>query len=71
MPICKNNPKKKYTGQEPSPKGLGFCASGEKEGTKMKGKDGNLWIKKNGRWIKKIDNKIDNTILNYFKLFKY
>lgn len=52
MPICKNNNKKNYTGEEPSPKGLGYCASSEKEGTKMKGKDGNIWIKKNGRWIK-------------------
>ena len=48
---CKNNPKKTYLGVEPSPKGLGFCASGEKEGTEMKGKDGNMWVKKNGKWI--------------------
>jgi hypothetical protein len=53
MPICKNNPKRKYIGEEPSPKGLGYCASGEKEGTIMKGKDGNLWLKSNGKWIKK------------------
>ncbi len=51
---CKNNPKKTYLGTEPSPKGLGFCASGEKEGTEMKGKDGNMWVKKNGKWAKKI-----------------
>lgn len=24
MPICKNTPKKHYTGNEPSPKGLGY-----------------------------------------------
>ncbi len=52
MPYCKNNPRKTYEGTEPSPKGLGYCASGEKEGTKMKGKDGNIWIKSNGKWIK-------------------
>lgn len=46
MPYCKNNPKKTYKGTEPSPKGLGYCASGEKEGTIKKGKDGNKWIKK-------------------------
>ena len=46
MPTCKNNSKKTYNGNEPSPKGLGFCASSEKEGTKMKGNDGNIWIKK-------------------------
>ena len=63
MPNCKNNSKKTYKGDdpfrastcvdEPSPKGLGFCASAEKEGTEMKGKDGNMWVKKTGRWIKK------------------
>ncbi len=52
MPICKNNKNKTYTGEEPSPKGLGYCASGEKEGKEMKGKDGNMWIKINGKWIK-------------------
>ena len=52
MPICKNNSKKQYTGDEPSPKGLGYCASGEKEGKIMKGKDRNTWIVSKGRWIK-------------------
>ena len=50
MPICKNNPNRKYKGTEPSPKGLGWCASGEKIGKKRKGKDGNMWI------IKKVSN---------------
>jgi hypothetical protein len=59
MPKCKNNPKKTYTGEEPSPKGLGFCAGSEKEGTIMKGKDGNMWIKSNGRWVK---NKSDEDV---------
>ncbi len=66
MPICKNHPKRHYTGKEPSPKGLGYCASGEEEGKIMKGRDGNTWIKKNGKWInhdadnfeKKIDKKL-------------
>ena len=58
---CKNNPKKMYSGLEPSPKGLGFCASGEKEETEMKGKDGNMWVKKNGKWVKKISKQ------NYYK----
>jgi hypothetical protein len=56
MPFCKNNPKRTYTGKEPSPKGLGYCASGEKEGTIKKGKDGNTWIKEKGRWIKLEDD---------------
>lgn len=44
MPPCKNNPKKHYVGDEPSPKGLGFCASAEEVGTTMEGRDGKLYI---------------------------
>jgi len=70
MPNCKNNPNKTYTGNEPSPKGLGYCASGEKEKTEMKGKDGNIWIKKNNRWIKK--NMKENYHKKIFdKLYKW
>jgi len=29
MPYCINYPKRTYTGKEHSPKGLGYCASGE------------------------------------------
>jgi len=61
MPYCINNNKKTYTGNEPSPKGLGYCASGEKEGTKMKGKDGNMWIKSNGKWIKNKTTLVDKS----------
>jgi hypothetical protein len=61
MPYCINNNKKTYTGNEPSPKGLGYCASGEKEGTKMKGKDGNMWIKSNGKWIKNNATLVDKS----------
>ena len=61
MPYCINNSKKTFTGKEPSPKGLGYCASGEKEGTEMKGKDGNIWVKKNDKWCKK------NSKENYYK----
>mgnify|MGYP007047344606 CR=1 FL=1 len=57
MPKCKNNPSRSYKGTEPSPKGLGYCASGESIGKKRKGKDGKMWIVKevksgNGRWMK-------------------
>ena len=65
MPYCINNPKRTYKGNEPSPKGLGYCASGEEEGTTMKGKDDNLWIKKGGKWV------IDNEKLLYDKLYKW
>lgn len=79
MPYCKNDPKKKYKGTEPSPKGLGWCAHSEKEGKVRKGKDGNKWIikiNKNGvlRWIKKyntVKNKIrTNKISIHKKWFK-
>jgi hypothetical protein len=41
-----------YTGKEPSPKGLGYCAHLRAAGTRMRGLDGNMWIikvDKNGR----------------------
>jgi len=69
MPYCINNPKRSYTGKEPSPKGLGYCASGEKEGKKMKGKDGNMWIKSNGKWH--ISNNICENIVKYVKTKKF
>ena len=44
MPYCKNDHKKSYKGDEPSPKGLGYCAHSENIGTIKNGKDGNKWI---------------------------
>ena len=72
MPYCINNPKRTYTGKEPSPKGLGFCASGEKEGTEMKGKDGNMWVKSKGKWVKMtLTKKADcDNIVKYVKTQK-
>ena len=67
MPTCKNNPKKNYTGKEPSPKGLGYCASGEKEGTEMKGNDGDTWVVKRGRWVKQ---EFDDFLL-FEKLYRW
>lgn len=72
MPVCKNNPERSYTGTEPSPKGLGFCASGEVDGTKMRGKDGNMWIKTNDRWVKHISkrelkDKMFNQLVDWWK----
>ena len=72
MPVCKNNPKKTYTGTEPSPKGLGYCAGTEKEGTIKKGLDGDMWIKSNGRWVKnKSDEKIQYKKILYKKLYNW
>jgi len=67
MPICKNNPNKTYIGNEPSPKGLGYCASGEKEGIKKKGLNGKTWIVKKGKWVLLLDPK---DVL-FKKLFKW
>ena len=53
MGLCKNcRVKKYYSGKEPSPKGLGYCASCmKKAGMRKKGRDGKYWItsrRKNG-----------------------
>lgn len=58
MPVCLNDPKKKYKGDEPSPKGVGYAAHAENSDTVRLGRDGNLWIisentKGVKRWIKK------------------
>lgn len=73
MLICKNDPKRKYKGTEPSPKGLGWCAHAEKEGKVRKGADGNKWVikrNKNGnlKWVKKSNKK--NNIKISKKWFK-
>ncbi len=52
---CFNDPTRYYKGDEPSPKGLGYCAHCEKIGYEMNGLDGRVWkvVKtKNGvkRW---------------------
>ena len=57
MPKCKNSNTGTYKGTEPSPKGLGYCARGEKVGKKKKGRDGNMWEVKEtkkgtARWVK-------------------
>ena len=44
MPYSKNNSKKTYSGKKTSRKELGYCASGEKDGTITKGKDGNILL---------------------------
>lgn len=44
MPYCINNYKKTYKGNEPSPKGFGYCAHSEEIGTIKNGLDGNKWI---------------------------
>lgn len=53
---CKCNKSKKYSGNEPSPKGLGYCAHCTPLHVTMKGKDGNLWenvkFKNSRRWVK-------------------
>lgn len=53
---CLNDPTKTYKGNEPSPKGLGYCAHAEKIGKRMIGKNYMHWIvkkTKNGtkRWV--------------------
>ena len=77
MPICINNSKRYYKGTEPSPKGLGYSAQVLKEGSKKKGKDGNMWIVKkikdgSLRWSKfktKDNYKIVNVTLDNIKKY--
>jgi hypothetical protein len=72
MPLCKKDKTKSYKGTEPSPKGLGYCAHSEKEGTIMKGTDGNNWKCSTGRWVKMKEYKIDKLIKKLFdKLYKW
>jgi len=56
MPKCKNDETRSYSGDEPSPKGRGYCAHAEEVGKRRKGKDGKFWVvretKKGKRWFK-------------------
>lgn len=52
MPPCKNDPARTFKGDEPSPKGLGYCAHAEKAGAKRAGRDGRRYevrLDKNGK----------------------
>jgi len=50
MPACLNDSAKYYTGKENNPRGRGYSASSEKEGKRMKGRDGKMYYVKRGRW---------------------
>lgn len=75
MPFCINDPKKKYKGNEPSPKGLGYCAHVEEVGKVRKGLDNNNWkvettSKGVKRWVKQIIKKDgDKLICSNIALF--
>ena len=53
---CNCDDSRYYKGNEPSPKGLGYCAHCTPLNVTMKGLDGNLWenqeYKKGRRWVK-------------------
>ncbi len=58
MPKCIDDPSRSYKGNEPSPKGLGYCAHTHSVGTTKTGNDGNTWTvettyKGTKRWVKK------------------
>jgi hypothetical protein len=72
MPLCKKDKTKSYKGTEPSPKGFGYCAHSEKEGTIMKGTDGNNWKCSSSRWIKMKEYNINKLVKKLFdKLYKW
>lgn len=62
---CKNSPAKHpryYTGNEPSPKGRGYCAQSERVGTRMRGKDRRVWVVRKDsldrkRWVRAVAKK--------------
>ena len=43
MPQCINDPKTRYTGKEPSPKGRGYCAHATPISARKKGTDGQMY----------------------------
>lgn len=57
MPRCKNVSASEkpsyYTGKENTPRGRGYDARYEEDGKGRKGTDGQMYVAKNGRWIKK------------------
>jgi hypothetical protein len=76
MPKCINDSSSSFKGTEPSPKGLGYCAHAEKVGSKMKGKNGKMWIiklvaGKTKRWIpyKDVANASSSAELKGCKLY--
>jgi len=65
-----------FKGTEPSPKGLGLCARFVNENEGAYGTDGNVWIKKGVRWVKKSDspraqpmNPYQDYTKNYYGLY--
>ena len=75
MHLCKNDPKKSYKGNEPSPKGLGYCAHAEKLGVSKKGKDGNIWkieatSKGVKRWVKETVEKVNKIDCSKFVIYE-
>ena len=80
---CLNDPTRKYTGKEPSPKGLGYCAHSEKVGKIMQGLGGKVWVvKKYGntkRWVlsqfykdyRIAENKLRKLLSNSIIKFKF
>jgi hypothetical protein len=70
MPKCINDNSKKFIGNEPTPKGLGYCASGYKVGKCKYGKDGNLYTiiqtTTCKKW-KKINFNLDNLDDKYYR----
>lgn len=64
MPPCKNIPLSEklvyYTGQENTPRGNGYVARFEEEGKERTGTDGNRYVAKNGRWVRKKSTRNSN-----------
>ena len=71
MNYCVNDGNSTYTGKEPSPKGLGYCAHAVKLGEIMIGKNKKEWIivetkNKIKKWVPYNEEFITNEICNIF-----
>ena len=64
MPKCLNDPKRNYKGNEPSPKGFGYCAHSEKIGLLKRGKGGKIWV------VKKFNNTKKWVLSDFYNNFK-
>ena len=51
MPRCIGPKAGSYKGTEPSPKGYGYCARNCAELSTAKGRDGQVWIVWNNKWV--------------------
>jgi hypothetical protein len=68
MPRCIGPKAGSYKGTEPSPKGYGYCARNCAELSTAKGRDGQVWIVWNGKWVHYSDSVKKQVADNHLKV---